>query len=80
MPNDNAIFPEITLVITKVIIGRIVSVAVWLKVFIQFCPKKIKRNLAIVERRIKMATAKKLSISTPKNSGDITLNIFKTLI
>jgi len=37
MPRERAIFPEITLVIAKVIIGRRTRVIVPENVFIQFC-------------------------------------------
>ena len=45
MPRDKAIFPEIVLVIKKVIIGRIHNVAVCEVVLIQPCPVICNKNL-----------------------------------
>ena len=63
IPSDKAIFPEITFVITKVIIGRTTNVAEWLKVLIQVWPKKISKYLATIDMNTKIPTAIKLSVS-----------------
>ena len=63
IPRDKAIFPDITLVITKVIIGNVVKVVVCDLVFIQPCPdfsrinlkemlKKKSRNILIISESI----------------------------
>ena len=53
MPKDSAIFPDITFVITKVIIGRNKMVTVWAKVLIHVCPKKIKADLPKRDMKIR---------------------------
>ena len=53
IPKDNAIFPDMTFVITKVIIGRNKIVTVWAKVFTQVCPKKINADLPKSEMKIR---------------------------
>ena len=56
IPNDNAIFPEITFVTKNVITGKKTIVTVWVKVVIQLCLHNSKTNLIIKLKVIKDKT------------------------
>ena len=62
MPRDNAIFPEITLVITYVIMGSIKIVAVCDFVFIHVWPNASSVILITKPRAIRRKIARNLSI------------------
>ena len=67
MPNDKAIFPDITLVITNTKIGRSVIVEVCAIVLIHTCPKtcnRIRSNIDIIINIIMGKNISKFSISS----------------
>lgn len=61
IPSDKAIFPEITLVIEKVMIGKRIRVSVEENVLTQLCPFNKIENLVNIEKNSRNAIALNLS-------------------
>ena len=68
IPKDKAIFPEITVVITRPIIGKIQNVVTLEKLFAQFCPDKASDKLIKPPIKIAIKHLKRNSSENPEET------------